>query len=244
MAGLGLDLQRVAVAERRSQARVDVRESDPAADAGEQRRDALGLDPAAVVRDPQLHVAARDARLDRDPATVTAALDAVTDRVLDQRLDRERGDDRRPGLGRDVEADVKPVAEAGLLEAQVSLDVGELVGDGDIRPAVTEQISGELREVDQQLARLLGSGVDVARDGGERVVDEMRADLCPQRAQFGPREALLLLADHRQLELRRDEARRLLHDAQLVASRPPDVAVERDQRPGSPALDDQRRKDS
>jgi hypothetical protein len=58
--------------------------------------------------------------------------------------------------------------------------------------------------------------VDVTRHGGERVVDEMWGDLRPQRTQLGSRQALLLLGHHRQLDLRRDEARRLLHDAELV----------------------------
>ena len=48
-ARLRLDPQRVALTEGRPQARVDVAEPDSAAGARQQRGDALGLDPAAVV---------------------------------------------------------------------------------------------------------------------------------------------------------------------------------------------------
>ena len=117
--------------------------------------------------------------------------------------------------------DVQAVAEAGLLEPQVALDVIELLAERHVRAAVSEQIPRELGEVDQQLARLLRPRVDVARHGGERVVDEVRRDLGPERPQLGLREALLLLGQHRQLDLRRDEARGLLHDPELaVAGRP------------------------
>jgi len=44
---------RVAFAERRPQARVDVRNADPPAGAGQHHRDALGLDSGAVVGDQQ-----------------------------------------------------------------------------------------------------------------------------------------------------------------------------------------------
>ena len=105
---------------------------------------------------------------------------------------------------------MQAVAEAGLLEAQVALDVVDLLAERHVGAAVAEQVAGELGEVDQQLARLLGPGVDVAGDRRQRVVDEVGRDLGPQRAQLGLGEALLLLGDDRQLDLRRDEARRLL----------------------------------
>ena len=133
-------------------------------------------------------------------------------RVLDERLHRHRRDHGAPGLVRDVHRDVKAVAEAGLLEPQVSLDMVELLAEGHVRAAVAEQVPGELREVGQQLARLVRPGVDVARDGSERVVDEMRGDLGAQRPQLRPCDALLLLGEHRQLDLRGDQARGLLHD--------------------------------
>ena len=128
------------------------------------RGHALGLDPAAVVDDPQLDVAA----VDRGPSIATrprpgAPLDPVSHGVLDQRLHRHRRDDRAARLGRDVDRDVQAVAEPRLLEAQVALDVVELLAERHVGAAVAEQVAGELGEVDQQLARLLGPGVDVAR---------------------------------------------------------------------------------
>src|SRR6202042_41152 len=141
---------------------------------------------------------------DRDCTAVASALDAVPYGIFDQRLDRKRRDDRRPGLGWDREADVEAISEASLLEAQVALDVGELIGDGHVRAAVAEQVARELGEVDQQLPRLLGPGVGVPGQGGERVVDEVRADRRTWGSQPGLGEPLLLFAHHGQLELRRD----------------------------------------
>ena len=137
--------------------------------------------------------------------------------------------------------DVEPVAKAGLLEPQVALDVVELFGERHVGAPIAEQVAGELGEIDQQLARLLGVGMDVARDRGERVVDEMGRDLRSKRPELGLGEPLLLLAHNRQLDLRRDQARGLLYDAQLIRTWAADRPVEGDQRPGALALDRQRR---
>ena len=66
-------------------------------------------------------------------------------------------------------------------------------------------------------------------------------DLGAQRAELRLREPPLLLGDDRQLDLRGDQARRLLNDPQLGLARAADRAVERDQRSRSSLLDDQRR---
>ncbi len=119
--------------------------------------------------------------------------------------------------------------------------MAELLAEGDVGPAVSEQVTRELGEVGQQLARLLRLCVDLAGDGGERVVDEVRRDLRPQRPQLGLGEALVLRGDHRQLNLCGDQACRLLDDPQFGVGWASDGAIERDQSPGSLALDQQRR---
>ena len=53
-------------------------------------------------------------------------------------------------------------------------------------------------------------------DRRERVVDEVRRDLRAQRAQLGPREPLALRLELGELDLRGDEARRLLHRARVL----------------------------
>ena len=116
--------------------------------------------------------------------------------VLHQRLDRHGGHDRRQCLGSDINGDVQAVAKPGLLEAQVPLNVLELLAQRHIRAPVAEQVARELGEIDQKLARLLGAGVNVARHRCQRVVDEVRGNLGPQRAQLRLRNPLLLLGHH------------------------------------------------
>ena len=95
--------------------------------------------------------------------------------------------------GVDLHSHLQALAEAGPLEVQVLLHVVQLVGERDVGALARERVAGELGELGQQLARLLGPRVDVAGDRGQRVVDEVRRDLRPQRAQLGAREPLPLL---------------------------------------------------
>jgi hypothetical protein len=69
----------------------------------------------------------------------------------------------------------------------------------------------------------------------------MGRDLRAQRAQLRPRQPLLLLGQHRQLKLRREQARCLLDHPQDASPRPAHVPVERDQRSCALALNEQRR---
>ncbi len=123
-----------------------------------------------------------------------SALDPVADGVLDQRLNRHRRHDGVAGLLGHVHGHVK-LAEPGPFQPQIALHVVELLGQRHVGAPVAEQVAGELGEVDQQLARLLRPRVDIARHRRERVVDEMRGDLCAQRAQLGLREPLLLVVN-------------------------------------------------
>jgi hypothetical protein len=184
LAGPGLDPQGIALAERRAQTRVDVREADSAARTVEHHRDPLRRDPGPVVDHAQLDVAAVHSGVDRDLAGPGASLDTVADGVLDERLHGHRRNDGAERLARNVDGDVKAAAETSLLESQVALDVLELLAEGDVRAPVAEQVARELGEVDQQLARLVRPRVDVPGDGGERVIDEVRRDLRAERSQL------------------------------------------------------------
>jgi hypothetical protein len=59
--------------------------------------------------------------------------------VLHERLEREERQHHRQHLGRDLQLDVEPVAEAGLLQPDVALDVGELVLQVVYSPAVRNE---------------------------------------------------------------------------------------------------------
>ena len=54
---------------------------------------------------------------------------------------------------------MEAVPEPRLLEAEVTLDMVELLAQRHVRAAVTEQVARELGKVDQQLAGLVGPGI-------------------------------------------------------------------------------------
>ena len=114
---------------------------------GEDHRARGWLHPDAVVGDPQLDVARRIWRAEISIFPSAAALDAVADRVLDQRLQREDGDDRLRAPRVDVHANVEPVTEPGPLEPQILLDVLELVGERDIGALAAERVAREFGEL-------------------------------------------------------------------------------------------------
>ena len=171
-----------AAARRRCRARP----SRPASDRLERRPDDIRVGARAVVLDGDQRVGAVVGGGDRDGAPTSAsAVEAVPHRVLDERLhDEERHRDRQH-LGRDPQRDPQPVAEAGLLEHEVALGVAQLVGQRGELAAAAQRVPGEVGELEQQLARPVGIGPGERRDRGERVVDEVRADLGAQRPQLG-----------------------------------------------------------
>ena len=106
---------------------------------------------------------------DRDLARAGHPLQAVAHGVLDQGLDGEVGHRDRQHLGRDQQRDDEPVAEPGLLEDEVALDVAQLGGQRGELAARPERIAGEVGELQQQLAGPLGVGPDERRDGGQEL---------------------------------------------------------------------------
>ena len=142
--------------------------------------------------------------------------------------------------GRDLHPHLEAVAEARLLEPQVLLDVPQLVGQRHVRPLAGKRVADELRELGQELARLVGARVDRVRDRRERVVDEVGRDLGPQRPQLRARQQLALRLERRQRDLGADQAGRLLHDAHVLGPDPAGARVERAQAPHPPVLQRQR----
>ena len=206
-------------------------------------RGALGVDAVAAVGDAQRDVVAEVDALDRHQAALGLALHPVADRVLHQRLQREHRQHRLQHLGVDLDAHRQPLAEPRLLEPQVLLHVAQLVGDRHVRALARERVADELGELGQQLARLLRARVDERGDGGERVVDEVRRDLGPQRAQLGAREPLALRLHLAQLDHRRHQRRRLADHARLLQPQPAGPVVERDERADAAVAHHERRDD-
>ena len=169
----------------------------------------LGVHADAVVLHDDHALGARVLGGDRDRAAVGLARQPVPHGVLDQRLQGQERQHHRQHLGRDLELDVQPVAEAGLLQPDVALDVGELVLQRGELARRTERVAGEVGELDEQLAGPHRVGADERGDGGERVVDEVRGDLRAQRADLGPVEPGARLVELGQLQLAGDVARDL-----------------------------------
>ena len=68
------------------------------------------------------------ARADADGAAVVGRLDAVADRVLDQRLQQQRRHARGRGRGLQVPGDLQALAEADLLDREIAARELDLLG--------------------------------------------------------------------------------------------------------------------
>ena len=145
--------------------------------------------------------------------TPVDALEAVAHGVLDQRLHAQERHRDRQHLGRHAERHLQPVAEAGLLEQQVALDRAQLLGERRVVAVAAEGVAGEVGELQQQLARAVGVGAHEAGDRAERVVDEVRADLGPQRPHLGLGEPGARQLELGQRELPGDPGRDLVGGA-------------------------------
>jgi hypothetical protein len=222
---------------------VHVPEADARSLTGQRRASALGVDPGAVVGHAQRDVAAEVDPLDRHQPACRLAFNPVAHRVLDQRLQREHRQHRLEHLGVDLHTHLQALAEARLLEPQVLLDIAQLVGDRRVRALARERVPDELGELGQQLARLLRARVDERRDGGERVVDEVRRDLGAQRAQLGTREPLADRLHLRELDHGRDERGNLADHAGLFEPQPAGAVVQRHERAHPAVLHHERRDD-
>src|SRR6185436_13745756 len=92
------------------------------------------VETGAVVVHLQLELAAR-APCAHAPAPAERRSESVLDRVLDQRLDEQRGYERALRLRRHVPFHAQPVREADALEPEVALDQLQLLAERDLVPA-------------------------------------------------------------------------------------------------------------
>ena len=139
--------------------------------------------------------------------------------VLHQRLEAQERDAHAEHLGRHLQGDPEPVAEPGLLEQQVALDRAQLLGQRRELAVLAEGVAGEVGELEQQLAGPVGVGAHERGDRAEGVVDEVRADLCAQRAHLGAHQPVPRLVELGELELAGDPAGHLLGRAEQAGRR-------------------------
>ena len=143
------------------------------------RAQQLRVHSHTVVLDGDDAVGALVAGGDRDRST-TSRRDAVPHRVLHQGLEGEEGEYHAEHLRGDLQPHVERRAEASTLEREVAVDVAQFVGQHRVLARGAEGIAGEVGEVEDQLACAVRIGSYKRRDGAQRVVDEMRTDLCAQ----------------------------------------------------------------
>ena len=102
----------------------------------------------------------------------------MTDRVLDQRLQQQRRDDRGCGAWIDAERHAQPVAEARFLNRDVVIEQLELLLECDEGPAVpVERLPQQLREPGDHPVRLLRVLEHESRNRVERIEEEVRLQL-------------------------------------------------------------------
>ena len=122
-AGRCLELEAMAIAVEVLEPGSGVRQ----ADARLKRVQLVGRQPDAVVahRQREQSVAVRRAR-DVDPAAADSRADAVAQRVLDERLEKQIRHRRIEHLGIDVDVDDEAIAESRLFDLQILLEEVEL----------------------------------------------------------------------------------------------------------------------
>ncbi len=109
----------------------------------------------------------------------------MTNRVLDQRLEGKERKNHVEHFGCYLKADVQSLPESRAFEGQVTIDVAQLVGKQGELTRRSERVPREVRELEDQFSGPRRIGSNKRCDRVERVVDEMRTDLCAQGTHFG-----------------------------------------------------------
>lgn len=151
-------------------------------------------DAGAIVADahPEGVTRARDG--DGHLAAVDARGDAVTDRVVDDGLQNESRHQGCRGVGLHRAGDLQAVRKPDALDGQVLLDEPHLFpGWHLVGGAGRQQLAQQAAESVQDIHGLgIALGHDQRADGVQRVVQEMRLQLCLEGAQVGVGQLLAM----------------------------------------------------
>ena len=102
----------------------------------------------------------------------------VANRVLHQRLKQERGRQGVLGVGRDVEVNAEPRAEAGLFDRQIGADHFQLAGQRRLlQPEILQRQPQQVAQPGHHAIGRFHVGVDEGGDGVERIEEEVRLQL-------------------------------------------------------------------
>ena len=130
----------------------------------------------------------------RTSAGAGARLDAVVHRVLEQRLQHQRRQQRVRGRAVEVPDDAQPLAQAQLLDFGVALEQRDLVGQAHELARVRHQGAKQVRQVLERALGALRVAADERQHRVQAVEQEVRADARLQRLQprFGKRGRMRL----------------------------------------------------
>ena len=157
----------------------------------ERRISGSRAEPHAVVGHAELQPIAVEARGDEHATRRAARRQPMADRVLHQQLQHERRNTRRAQRVRHVEIHRQPL-EAQHLDLQVCIDEPELVLQRRLLTARDGERGAEERgECRDRGVGLRRVGVHEARDRVQRVEQEVRVQLKPERLQPRRRELRL-----------------------------------------------------
>ncbi len=125
---------------------------------------------------------------DLDRPAARARRDAVLDRVLDERLQRERRNHAIERVGVEPLDDAQTVAEAQLLEREIVADESHLVGQRHVLARRAFDVEHVAQHVAEPLERVLGGLRIATNERGERVQrveQKVRIELAAQRRELG-----------------------------------------------------------
>ncbi len=153
----------------------------------------LRLAARAGVGDGDQHPVARPPRLDRDVGAFLLGRHRIFDRILDQRLQQQRGQPRAGHRRVDFEARAQPVLEPHLLDLQIELQRLHFLLDRHLsRRLVDQRVAKERRKARQHRIGAVGLlEQHQRRDRIERIEQEVRVELIAQHRELRGRRLVL-----------------------------------------------------
>jgi hypothetical protein len=188
------------------------------------------------------------ARADADAPGIAAGADAVTNGILDERLQDEVRNWHVQDRLLDVDVDLEPVAEPRLLDVEVAPDELELATERHERAiAGGEGLAQEVAEPGDHLVGRLGILVHQLGNGVERVEEKVRVELHLQELETRRRQPCLekrrshlaLLARVVVSESVREGDDRPVEEEVRRQAGNQDIGIEPEEQPAQLAIDDQ-----
>ena len=161
----------------------------------------------------------------------------VFDAVLQDRLEKEPGDDHSPAGGIHLRTAGQPVSKPGELDLQVLVDIFHILGKGHFSPASAYAVAQDLCQLPDQFTGLFRIKVDQVPDDLQGVIEKMRIHLGGKLIHFKtgvePDKLRILAVEH--VDRVHHPVDLHAHLAELIFTIDPDPVV-RILRPDDPEL--------